>query len=286
MTLWLRPEQSVVNLPVQLGERFALAGDWHGNTTHVTQVLHALANEGVRAVVQLGDFGLWPGPAGERYLRELQTVASRCGVSILWLDGNHEDFTQLAATPLDPRYRVHRFSEHIWHLPRGARFTVETNDGAVRFCAVGGATSLDRASRVPGVSWWAEEEITAEQVYQIGLGGETDVLLSHDCPAGVEIPGIVHRTYSRQWPMRELERAWEHRERLAELAHVLRPTHIFHGHFHSSYESETGAFGVRTLVTGLSDDGSSMANIQIIESAELGKDVARRRSIQPDAVER
>src|SRR5689334_6930184 len=108
--------------------RILVAGDWHGNRYWALNVIHRvpqlLAGEQLRLILQLGDFGIWPGDEGRRYLGAVSTALSQVGAELWFVDGNHEDFTQLAelaasATVQDGRIRVRN---NIYHLPRGHRW--------------------------------------------------------------------------------------------------------------------------------------------------------------------
>ena len=151
-----------------------LTGDVHGNASWWRDaVFPALKRTGADVVVQVGDFGLWPGPQGQAYLDWLQSAVVSDGggdtlpedaqPDILWLDGNHEDFDQLEATA--PRHDgLRAVRPNIVHLPRGYRWTWR----GVRFMAVGGAVSMDRAFRREGTSWWPQEQLGDGDVERIG----------------------------------------------------------------------------------------------------------------------
>ena len=55
-----------------LPERILVAGDWHGDQAWAVNVIkrvpELLAGERTRLVLQLGDFGIWAGRDGQRYL--------------------------------------------------------------------------------------------------------------------------------------------------------------------------------------------------------------------------
>lgn len=252
--------------------RIAVAGDWHGSAAAATQVLYRAANEGVTAVFQLGDFGLWPGYSGKGYLNAINDATKTTGIKVYWLDGNHEDFDRLEQRRR-PNEPLTAFGDQLFHLARGTRWSI----GGVNFCAVGGATSLDRQSRTIHQSWWPQEELTGPQVYDIAAAGSTDVLLTHDVSHEIDVPGIIHRQYTRQWPHEELERAWLHRERLGELTAALAPTHLFHGHFHTPYtKRQRTSFG-EVQATGLADNFYVDANFRVLEVAELAEQIAAIR---------
>src|SRR5262245_22342917 len=80
--------------------RVLVAGDWHGNREWAINVLmrvpQLLAGEQRRLVLQLGDFGIWPGAEGRRYLGSVTAVLDRVDAELWFIDGNHEDFSELA----------------------------------------------------------------------------------------------------------------------------------------------------------------------------------------------
>jgi len=126
--------------------RVVVAGDWHGNTPWAQKVIRqaatALAAEDRRIIVQLGDFGIWPGRAGRNYLSQLDATLAATTSELWFVDGNHEDFRQLARLRPGPDGRE-QVAGRIWHLPRGYRWTWHGRT----WLALGGGVSLDKAGR-------------------------------------------------------------------------------------------------------------------------------------------
>lgn len=73
-----------------------------------------------------------------------------------------------------------RVSDIIWFLPRPARLSI----GGRSVLSLGGATSLDRAAREEGVTWWADEAITDAHVLAATAEGLVDVMFTHESPGG------------------------------------------------------------------------------------------------------
>jgi hypothetical protein len=125
-------------------DRVLAAGDWHGNTDRAGGVISSAGMREIPVVLQLGDFGFWvPGANTDRYLDILDKLCEQWNVTLLWVDGNHEDFDTLNALPLhDSGVRVIR--ENIVHLPRGFRWTWHgpAVAGAGR-CPFGGQASAE-----------------------------------------------------------------------------------------------------------------------------------------------
>jgi Icc-related predicted phosphoesterase len=257
--------------PIAAPNKILFAGDWHGDAWAVAQMLEYAREQEVDVIIQLGDFGLWPGESGASYLKKVKTLALRFKIPILWIDGNHEDFPQLTRKALDPLSGLRKYSEYLYHLPRNYRWEW---DGVI-FHALGGATSLDRLNRVEGIDWWSGEAITAEEAKVAQSLGGCDVLLLHDCPEGVKIPGIDRLSSLRYWPESTLREAWAHREQLASICSKLEPKMIFHGHFHYKYYTEAVlGSSYATRVNGLADNTCGVrANSLIYTLENLKRDI-------------
>ena len=134
-------------------ERIGVTGDWHGNTPWATWAIRKISAllpaGGPRVIVHLGDFGIWPGPGGREYLSRLDAALDAADAELSFVDGNHEDFTQLAGLRPGPDGRA-QVTDRIWYVPRGYRWRWHGRD----WLALGGAVSLDRALRTAGADWW------------------------------------------------------------------------------------------------------------------------------------
>jgi len=255
-------------------ERILVAGDWHGNQGWALNVIkrvpQLLAGQDIRLVLHLGDFGIWPDRDGERYLAAIDLALRQVSAELWFIDGNHEDFTVLAAmasqTSADGRVSVRPC---ISHLPRGHRWQWHGRS----WLACGGGVSLDRAARVPGRDWWPQEEITAAQEAALINGGRAEVMACHDCPSGVQ-----HK-FSRPprwWAQADLARNNVHRERLQRIVNAARPAWLIHGHLHRAYH-RTCDFGYGAVqVTGLSADGT-FSNFAVLDVASMTWQSGRRQ---------
>ena len=209
-------------------EPVVLAGDWHGNLPWALRMVTAARDAGARVIVQLGDFGYWrDDPSTRKYLRRLESRLTELDMTLYWVDGNHEDHVRLLKQPLAAD-GTRPISDHVVHLPRGFRWTWRDADGIDRtWLALGGAVSVDRWHRTPGRSWWPEEEITSGDMSAAIGAGHVDVMVTHDAPHGVTIPGVTH---TGGWPAASLADAAQHRGRLAQVVHSVRPVELWHGH--------------------------------------------------------
>jgi len=247
----------------------ALAGDWHGNLAWAQKVIRSAAAADAGLIVQLGDFGYWrPDPSTRKYLFRVERLLAELGMQLWWIDGNHEDHPRLRVLPL-AEDGTRPISEHVVHLPRGFRFTVEGDGRSYTWLAVGGAVSLDRQWRTPGRSWWPEERLTDDDIAVALRGGPADVLISHDAPLGVDVPDPRRG----RWPEAALAEADEHRALLRVVVDGVRPRQLWHGHFHVQYDADLALPVVdggesTCAVHGLDCDGSEVgANLALVSAS-------------------
>ncbi|HEX8348190.1 MAG TPA: metallophosphoesterase [Actinoplanes sp.] len=244
-------------------ERVAFVGDLHMNTEWARRAIRHALDQGARMICQLGDYGYTFAPD---FVEAVEEELQRGNAWLLFVDGNHEDFPKLYDYPTTS-IGLRAVSRRVAHMPRGYRWEW----GGVRFLAMGGAYSVDRKFRVPGVSWWAEETITPRQVAEAAEPGPVDVLISHDCPAGVVIPGIDDRETLPSWldPL-EVVRSQEHRGRLRELTSQVKPSVIWHGHYHVRHRTVADLGYGPVVVNGLAEDESSLDdNVAVVDVADI-----------------
>jgi hypothetical protein len=256
--------------------RILVAGDWHGNRywalNVVQRVPQLLAGEQRRLILHLGDFGIWPGNDGQRYLSAINTALGEVNAELWFIDGNHEDFWQLAqlASNALPDGRV-AVRPHIYHLQRGYRWGWHNR----AWLACGGGVSLDKALRRYGHDWWPQEEITSEQEAAIIASGRADVMVCHDCPA--DVPHAFGPPPS-EWSREDLARSDAHRTRVQRIVDAIRPAHLMHGHLHRAYH-RTCDFGYGSVeVTGLGADGS-MRNFAVLDVFSMAWTLRRRSAL-------
>lgn len=139
-------------------------------------------------LIILGDTGVcWDGGRKDAWVRE---QLSSLPVTVLWLDGNHENFDLLAEYPVTTWNggKVQMIAPDIIHLMRGYVYTIEGR----AFWVMGGGYSIDKPWRVENVSWWAAEMPT-EAEYTRGLqelekvGNKVDYILTHTAPRPVAV---------------------------------------------------------------------------------------------------
>lgn len=241
--------------------RIGLTTDWHSDNLYGIRVRKHLFEQGADILIHLGDFNL----DNNKHLLDVQESLSVRNKILLLVEGNHCNIDFIESFPVDDD-GVRRITENVWHLPRG--FTWEWF--GVRFMALGGAHSVNRRDLVPGVSWWKRERLTWDDAYHAVKQGKIDVLLSHDCPAGVSIPDL--KTSSALFPPEEIVAAETHRALLRAIVDEIQPSQIFHGHYHQRYSS--------TLLTDwgvLNVDGLGSNETPIHENAIVYDLITKRK---------
>lgn len=76
-----------------------------------------------------------------------------------------------------------RVSKLVWLFPRPARLTIDGRS----VLSLGGGTSVDRGSRIEGLTWWPDEAITDEHVAAAIAGGPANLVLAHESPANTPL---------------------------------------------------------------------------------------------------
>lgn len=102
--------------------------------------------------------------------------------TMLFVDGNHENFAQLNALPIEEWHggKVHKLADNIIHLMRGQVYDI---DGKT-FFTFGGATSIDKSRRTPFVDWFPEEDCNWNETQEAldnldKVNNKVDFIITH-----------------------------------------------------------------------------------------------------------
>jgi predicted phosphodiesterase len=174
-----------------MNNRVFITGDTHGqidlsklNSKNFPQYKELSKND---YVIILGDTAIiWYGNKKDNYLINW---FNKKPWTTLFIDGNHENFEALYKYPKVEFLgaKCHKISDSIYHINRGEILTI--NDKT--FFCFGGTISIDKHSRIQGLSWWTEEEPTyKEMLYGLDnlekYNNEVDYILTHDCPESIK----------------------------------------------------------------------------------------------------
>lgn len=223
--------------------KILVCGDTHGNTSAICNVAIPMARKnGCKLIVQVGDFGYWEHTQeGVRFLNKVSKCLVREDMTMIWLDGNHENHPMLWREywPSGPDGFC-TIRENLHYLPRGTVWKI----GHVTCLALGGAFSIDRDWRIgeelysgkPETLWWSTEMIRFEEATQAVKNakekGPVDIMFTHDCPTGTDIEGIHSKD---KWIYPE---TWQNRDLLREVFDEVQPKLLIHGHYHTRYTSK------------------------------------------------
>lgn len=246
----------------------AVVGDMHGHASGWEAIVDALAEvPDLAGVWQAGDFGFRFKPA---YLAAVQAVATRLGVPVHWVDGNHDNHEVIAAARrenwTDPIALWPETAPDVLHVPRGG--IVEM--GGRRVMGVGGAQSTDVNGRSAHLDWWRGETLSMAETYRAmdAAAAGADIMVCHDTPTGTE-PGVADGRFARyNVPDDIAALAMKHRDALAVIADIARPRLIVHGHHHHRYNGRWK--GARVIGLGRDGDGPwswATINLDTLETA-------------------
>lgn len=107
--------------------------------------------------------------------------------TILWIDGNHENFNYWEKQPVTEwhggKVQIHPHAPNVIHLMRGEIYEID----GMTFFAFGGAMSHDKEYRKPDVTWWEQEEATETEILNARRNLEkynkkVDFILTHTMP--------------------------------------------------------------------------------------------------------
>lgn len=211
-----------------------VVGDTHGSVYSVKSKID-LAKKvgGIDRLMICGDFGLWWGYDGVKFIDEINEYARANNVFIFALPGNHENYDWWNATvdvaPTSKGFAYLR--THVLLSPR----THTWRWAGKQFAIAGGAVSIDKAWRIEKEKdsdyplWSRDEQLTDEEVNNLvaHMGGiSTDYLFTHDCSNKTPFYGRFKADIDSEI----------HRRRIDKVLLGLRPRMHFHGHMHTQYE--------------------------------------------------
>lgn len=207
-----------------------VTGDTHGNTKKLQNINYGGMTKEDYLII-LGDFGFIFD--ADRYERQLLDKLNELPPTILFVDGNHENFDELYTYPKETWNggQISKIRSSIYHLHRGEVFTI----GSKKFFVMGGGYSIDKAWRKEGISWWPQEMPSKEE-YINGLTNlkkvncEVDYILTHSC-SKITLP-IVSAFAGFQGAI--IEDALS--DYLFRIEKLIKFKHWYFGHYHIDIE--------------------------------------------------
>lgn len=178
-----------------------IIGDVHGQADKYFKIVQEAHKQNIQTI-QIGDLGFKDTYKKLQYKFEHYKIPSEKHVAIL---GNHDDYDS------PPKFSLTSYGNFT-------KFDVP-------FFYVRGAYSIDWRSRVPGVSWWANEEIDIQQSWacvDLYKKVRPEVVISHDCPLSVYFFLMSHH-YADKSRTNQL---------LSAMFDLHKPKFWFFGHHH------------------------------------------------------
>lgn len=187
-------------------------GDIHGEYGTYFQTLQMTTGNSV----QVGDFGIGFGPVPENILHAQETGQHR------FIRGNHDNPNTC------PLYRG--------YITDG---TIETF-GNTKVMYIGGAMSIDKDWRTPGVTWWHNEELSYADLMMLTdkyTNEKPDIMITHECPDGVvdELLGSVIPGF-RRFP----DSGSITRDAFQRMLELHKPKIWIFGHWHENIRYQIG----------------------------------------------
>lgn len=198
-----------------------LTGDTHRHN-QISKIFSNKIKDNDKVII-LGDFGgIWYGKEKDKDFFRL--IEENCKGTILFIDGNHENFVSLYEDyPVIDKYngKVRQISDRIFHLMRGEIYTIE---GKTFFC-FGGAKSVDKIHRIEFLDYWREElPNKQEEDYALNnlekVNYQVDYVLTHSAPS------FIVKPLFKNFKESSVEKFLEH------LSYNLKYKKWFFGHYH------------------------------------------------------
>lgn len=169
-----------------------------------------------------GDFGLvWDNSPEEQFWLNWLNEKN---YTTLFIDGNHENHSLLNSYPVEiwNGGKIHKIRDSVFHLMRGQVFIINNHT----FFTMGGAASVDKNWRTPGISWWPEEmpnegEYTEAIQNLRTYNHEVDYIITHTAPTS-----IVNQLIPEIKPPDRLT------DFLEDIKKTVKYKHWYFGHFH------------------------------------------------------
>lgn len=211
---------------MQIDDRVILLGDIHGHPGYVTRAAEQAKRRGIKYIIQVGDYLCY----NERASKVIEDSLELNDVTLIFIPGNHENWAFLTPLGNDPV----KISPHVFYMPKCS----ELNIGDMRTLCLGGAVSVDKNDRRENIDWFQAEEITMGDAMRTRELGWFDIVLTHDCPANVNMPPgcLVPEEMAVKWfGMERLEAAYGHRQMLEFALGRANYELLVHGHYHHGY---------------------------------------------------
>lgn len=187
-------------------------GDVHGKFKQYREIIRDRKN-----TIQVGDMGVGfrysHGPR-EGELRPGPPYDAMVAGNHRFIRGNHDNPGICA--------------KQAQYIPDG------TIEGNTMF--IGGAVSIDREFRIPNYSWWADEELSYEQLdklFDAYLAAEPEIMVTHTCPQSLASAMVGLGGNGAKLDPRFSSRS---QDAFEQMLYHHRPKLWVYGHWHTSFD--------------------------------------------------
>jgi predicted phosphodiesterase len=214
-----------------MNKKIIITGDIHGYWGHLNTLIN---KKNPDILIICGDFGYWPHFHKNKDFHKKGVSWDQYGIKnpntdIYWIDGNHENHEAIASMIADHGrnnpIKMDKFiNGNVYYMPRCTTMTM--ND--INCLFIGGAVSIDKSSRVEGISWWRNEELSYSDY--LNLPNENlEVVFSHTVPSFAfdKMPEIT-QFLSAKFQDSSCKI-------LEEVFYNYKPKQWYFGHFHKEY---------------------------------------------------
>jgi len=162
--------------------------------THGENDFHKLSNDKIKRVcdgqmpqylIICGDFAVpWFNAEDNPQDIYLRKWYDEKPYQVIVCKGNHENYSRIERMPLEEYMGglVRRYSKNIVYVENNSILTIEGKT----YYFFGGANSIDKACRVPFLSWWPQETASPkeclEMMQKVSENPKVDYIISHTCP--------------------------------------------------------------------------------------------------------
>ena len=228
--------------------RTLIVGDTHGDTENLKSVFRMAFERNCEKIIVVGDFGFFPNDAdGIVFLKFLDFMVRDSGIQLAFVDGNHDDHYSLREIFEKRASDVIKVSENVEWLWRGKYFD--------NMLSIGGAYSIDKEHRIKGRDWFENETISYSDFYRCDK--EADIILSHDCPLGIEF-GFKNDSDTEA-----------NRRMLTEICEVVKPKILIHGHYHRFHYTPLQLSFGKVICIGLDCNKNSSAQCLVLNDGKI-----------------
>lgn len=209
-----------------------ITGDTHGNSSIFNNPLLDSMSQDDYFIIA-GDFGfIFDDSIIEQEEEALQYIEEQVKPTVLFIDGNHENFIRLNEYTEIKCFggRVHKIRKNILHLMRGQVYTLPDGEKAYKIFTMGGGYSVDKSLRAQDL-WWPQELPTLEQYKEAfdtlnNCDNTVDYIISHTCPTNTVLR-MGFTPSERERPLNEF---------LQYISDKVSYNHMYFGHWHQDID--------------------------------------------------